>query len=39
MPIKGNVKNPATEEVVIDVFCVTAGGLRITNAFLEYKAA
>jgi hypothetical protein len=38
LPIKGNVKKPATEEVVIDVFCVTTGGLRITNAFLEYKA-
>ena len=38
MPPKGNVKNPATQEVAIDVFCVNVGNLDITHAFLQYKA-
>jgi len=38
LPPTGNVKKPATQEVVIDVFCVNVGNKDITYAWLEYKA-
>ena len=38
LPIKANVKKSATQEVVIDVFCVTFMGAPRTYALLEYKA-
>lgn len=37
-PPKANVKKPATQEVMVDVFCVNQGALDITYAFLEYDA-
>ena len=37
-PPKANVKKPATQEVNVDVFCVTVGVRDITHVFLEYTA-
>ena len=38
LPFKANVKKAATQEVQVDVFCVTFGGDKRTYAFLEYGA-
>jgi hypothetical protein len=38
LPPVANVKKAATQEVVVDVFCVTFMGGSRTNVFLEYGA-
>lgn len=39
LPPKANVKKSATQEVAVDVFCVTFLGAPRTYAYFEYKAA